>query len=138
MKHSNLQLLRDSSVAVPHIQRLILKGRGSEKRPHESLELHSRHHKFCVVMVVSDGLRSTLRWSKFSEGACPQTPLEHCPFYTARKLSVRVVCATWPHQPPLYVCPSPSIFGSAPVHYKCSARIVKRKTAKYFSILCRL
>ena len=30
IKHSNLQLPRDSSVAVPHIERLIPKGRGSE------------------------------------------------------------------------------------------------------------
>ena len=61
IKHSNLQLPRDSSVpAVPHIQRLIPKGRGSEKRPYdESPEVQSSCHKFCVVMVVSDGLRSS-------------------------------------------------------------------------------
>ena len=36
-------------------------GRGFEKRPYnESPELQSSRHKFCVVMVVSDGLRSTL------------------------------------------------------------------------------
>ena len=48
------------------IQRLILKRKGSKKWPYdESLEFHSSCHKCWVVMVVSDGLRSTLRWSKF-------------------------------------------------------------------------
>ena len=48
------------------IQRLILKRKGSKKWPYdESPELHSSCHKCWVVMVVSDGLRSTLRWSKF-------------------------------------------------------------------------
>ena len=57
------------------------KERGSEKRPYdESPELHSSCN-FCVVMVVSNGLRSTLIWSKFQtfpRRTCPQTPLEHC------------------------------------------------------------
>ena len=50
LKHSNLQLPRASCLAVPPIQRLIQKERGSE--------LHSS----CVVMVVSDGLRSSLMY----------------------------------------------------------------------------
>ena len=33
MTHSNLQLPKDNSVAVPHIQRLIPKGRGSRSTP---------------------------------------------------------------------------------------------------------
>ena len=41
-------------------------------------------HKFCVVMVVSDGLKSTLIygliWKNFPGSACPQTPLG----YTAK------------------------------------------------------
>ena len=85
IKHSNLQLPRDSSVAVPHIQRLIPKGRGSEKQPYdESPELLSSCHKFCVFIVVSDGLRSTLIWSKFSGGECPQTPLQCYALYAHR------------------------------------------------------
>ena len=49
-----------------------------EKAPRndQSPELQSSCHKFCVVMVVSDSLRSTLVWSKnFPGGACHQTPL---------------------------------------------------------------
>jgi len=54
------------------------KGRGSEKRPYNKLpELHFSWHKCCVVMVVFDGLRSTLIWPKFQNfpgGACPPDP----------------------------------------------------------------
>ena len=106
------------SVAVPHIQRLIQKGRGSEKRPYgESPELQSSCHKFCVVMVVSNGLRSTLIWSKFEKfpgGACPQTPLERCALYVQKK---KIARAAWQHNPPPTPCvpPPPStISGSAP------------------------
>ena len=35
IKHSDLHFSRDGSVAMPHIQRLIPKGRGSEKRPYD-------------------------------------------------------------------------------------------------------
>ena len=36
-------------------------GKRLEKWPYnESPELHSSYHKFCMIMVVSDGLRSTL------------------------------------------------------------------------------
>ena len=98
---SNLQLPTDSSVAVPQIQRLILKGRGFEKWPYnESPELHSSCHKFCVLMVVSDCLRSILIWCKFqifTKRACPQTPLERCALCMHRQLFT--ICA--PHQPPL-------------------------------------
>ena len=53
--------LQETAVAVPHIQWLIPKGRDSDKRPYNELpKLQSSCHKFCVVMVVSDGLRSTL------------------------------------------------------------------------------
>ena len=85
IKHSNLQLPRDSSVAVSHIQRLIPKGRGSEKWPYdESPKLQSSCHKLCMVMVVSDGLRSTLIWSKFKKfswGSMPPDPLQRCALY---------------------------------------------------------
>ena len=37
IKHSNLQLPSDNSVALSQIQRLILKGRCSEKRPYNKL-----------------------------------------------------------------------------------------------------
>ena len=48
---------RDIPMAVFQIQRLIPKGRGSEKRPYdESPELNfCSGHKSCVVMVVFDG-----------------------------------------------------------------------------------
>ena len=45
---------RDKSVALPHIQRLFPKGRGSEQRPYdESPELQSSCHKFCVVTLLN-------------------------------------------------------------------------------------
>ena len=48
---------RDIPMAVFQIQRLIPKGRGSEKRPYdESPELNfCSGHKSCMVMVVFDG-----------------------------------------------------------------------------------
>ena len=77
INHSNWQLPRDSSVAVPQMQRLTPKERGSEKRPCKS---HSSCHKVWVVMVVSDGLRSTLiimvQISTFSRGSKPPDPLQ--------------------------------------------------------------
>ena len=61
IKHSNLQLPRDSSVAVPHIQRLIPKGR---KRPYDE--------------------SPELLFQNFPRGVCPQTPLERYPLYAHR------------------------------------------------------
>ena len=126
IKHSNLQLPRDSSVpAVLHIQRLIPKGRGSKKQPYNELrELQSSCHKFCVVMVVSDGLRSTLIWSKFKKfswGTMPPDLPEHCALYTCKKNCVDCVhCIAAPTRcmcapllqcldPPL-LCTTPNIF----------------------------
>ena len=65
-KHKTLESASplDSSVAVSHIQRLIPKGKWFPPCD-ESPELHSSCQTFCVVMVVSDGLRSTLTSSKF-------------------------------------------------------------------------
>ena len=114
-KQSTIQLPRDiSSVAVAILQRLIPKGRGSEKRPYdESLVLQSSCHKFCVVMVVSDGLRSTLIWPKSKNFPGERAPRErYIRHYTRAQNCAR---AAWPHQPPLYMCvPSSSISGSAP------------------------
>ena len=85
MKHSNLHLPRNSSVAVPHIQRLIPNGRGSEKQPYDEwLELLSSYHKFMFFFMVSDSLRSTLIWSKLKNFPCSQTPLERYALYTHR------------------------------------------------------
>ena len=106
IKHSNLQLPRDSSVAVPKIQWLILRGRGFEKWPYnESFELHSSCHKFCVV---NGGLRLPQKHSHMVKiFQCPQTPLEHC------ALQLWAICA--PHHPPLCTyAPSSSISGSTP------------------------
>ena len=98
-------------MAVPHIQRLIQKGRGSEKRPYgESPELQSSCHKFCVVMVVSNGLRSTLIWSTFEN-----FPGEHaCALYVQKKFAR----AAWQHNLPTLCVPPPppppsTISGSA-------------------------
>ena len=65
-KHKTLESAAplDSSVAVSHIQRLIPKGKWFPPYD-ESPELQSSRQTFCVVMVVSDGLRSTLISSKF-------------------------------------------------------------------------
>ena len=95
IKHSNRQLPRDRSMAVPQIERLTLKERGSEKRPYE---LHFSCYKFCMVMVVSDDLRGTLRWSKFQQASSP--PRKHCSLYLHRQL--HTTHATPP--PTLYVC----------------------------------
>ena len=77
VERSNLQLPRDSSVAVPQGQRPIPKGGSPRKDNNDGLpELNSSFHKCCMVMVVSNGLTSTLIWSKFPGGACSQTPLQ--------------------------------------------------------------
>ena len=73
--------------AVPQIQRHILKGRNSEKLPHdESPELHSSCHTFYVLMVVSNSLRSTLVCCTFQH-FCPQTPHmhRHCMLHMRRQ-----------------------------------------------------
>ena len=76
------------SPSYTNLQRLILKGRGSEKWPYnESPELQSNFHKFCVVMVVSDSLTGTLIWWKFSWGAYPWIPLQHCVLYVQKKFA---------------------------------------------------
>ena len=85
IKHSNLQLRRTVLWQCLTYKGWFQREEGSEKRPYdESPRLQSSCHKFCVVMVVSDGFRSTLIWSKFKNfpgGACPQTPLERCALY---------------------------------------------------------
>ena len=64
-------------------------------------------------MVVSNGLRRTLIWSKFQNlpgGACPQTPLQCCVLYDHTQL-----CATGAALTPSLCMPAPSsISGSAP------------------------
>ena len=52
-----------------------------------------------MVMVVSDGLRSTHIWSKFNKGACPQTLLECCALYIHKEKILRAARAVCPHQP---------------------------------------
>ena len=93
IKHSNRQLPRDRSMAVPQIARLTLKERGSEKRPYE---LHFCCYKFCMVMVVSDDLRGTLRWSKFQHASSP--PRKCCSLYLHWQLHT-----THATPPPLYM-----------------------------------
>ena len=61
-------------------------------------------------MVVSDGLRSTLIWSKFM----PPDPLECCALYVSKKIP-RAARAASPHQTHSVCAPPPSsTSGSAP------------------------
>ena len=86
--------------AVPQTQRLIPKGRGSGKQTYIEL-LHSSCLKFCVVMVVSDSLRSTLIWStlqNFSGGTHPLTLYNTVCYMHADNHTLHVL-----HQPPLYI-----------------------------------
>ena len=57
-------------------------------------ELLSSYHKFCVFTVISDGLRSTLIWSKFQNfpgGACPQTPLQRYALYAQKNVALNAM-----------------------------------------------
>ena len=56
IKHSNLQLPRDSSEVDSE-------RKGLREMTDKSPEVHSSYHKLCVVMVVLDSLRSTLMCS---------------------------------------------------------------------------
>ena len=105
-----LHLPWDSSVAAPQIQRLIPKGRGSEKPLYDqSPQLYSSCHIFCMVMVLSNGLRRTLICSKF------HIFLGEHPYNTAlnKHRQLHTMCATPinPHSrcmPPflnLWICP---------------------------------
>ena len=94
-------------------QCLSTKADSERKRPYvESPELMSSCYKFCVFTVVSDGLRTTLTWSKFQNfpgGACPPDPLERYALYAHRNCT-HIARAAWPHQRKkkiLYVCPPP-------------------------------
>ena len=88
IKHSNLQLPRDSSVAVPRIQGWFRK-EGAPRNDHTM--------SYCPAAITfSDGLRSTLIWSKFQnfpEGACPRPP-QNTMHYT----HTETACAAWLHQ----------------------------------------
>ena len=58
-------------------------------------------------MVVSDGLRSTLIWSKlknFPREACLQALLEHCVLYIRKEKILHAACGM-AALTPLYVCP---------------------------------
>ena len=81
------------------------KERGSEKRPYdESPELHSSCN-FCVVMVVSNGLRSTL--ILFLGEHAPRPP-QNTALYAHSQLHTTCTTAT----STLCVCPPSSISGS--------------------------
>ena len=83
-------------------------------------------------MVVSDGLRSTLIWSKFKNfpgGACPQTPLQRCALYV-RKIKIRALLAPHGHTKntlcvPLLLQPldPPLLYTALQLLYKQSPRI---------------
>ena len=89
IKHSNLQLPRDSSVAVPHIQRLIPRKEGAPRNDHtmNGLSYCPATIKSCVFIMVSDGLRSTLTWSKFN--MLPDPPGTLCTTYAHRNYAHR-------------------------------------------------
>ena len=85
-------------MAVPHIQRLpIPKGRGAPRNDHMMNRLiQSSCHKFCVVILVSDRLRSTLIWKNFG-GSMPPDPPIYSYTYTAvqymhQKKNVLAMC----------------------------------------------
>ena len=103
IKHSNLQLPRNSGGTT---QWLIPKRRGSETRPYDESP-KSSCHKFCVVMMVSDGFRSTLMWPKFKNfpgGTFPQTPLQRFALYARAKSCAGCACRmAAPNS--FYVCP---------------------------------
>ena len=66
-------------------------------------------------MMVSDGLRSTLIWSKlkkFTRGACPQAfeLLERCAFYVCKEKIPRTARAAWQDQPHSMCVPPPPFF----------------------------
>ena len=86
------------------------KGRGSEKQPYnEWPELLSSYHKFCVFIMVSDGLRSTLIWSKFS--MLPDLPGTLCTIYARRNYAHR----NWAHRistPKSTLCMPPPLLKS--------------------------
>ena len=73
IKHSNFQAPKRQFCGNTSNTRLIPKWRGSEKWLYD--ESPSCGHEFGMIMVVSDGLRSTLVWSKFSQGSMPSDPL---------------------------------------------------------------
>ena len=114
----------DSSVAVSHIQRLIPKGKWFPPYD-ESPELQSSCETFSVVMVVSDGLRSTLISSKFIylyRSMPPDLPRTLCIIRSRKKFGALRA----PHgrtNTTLYLCPAPpppppsSTSGSAPEDY---------------------
>ena len=67
-------------------------------------ELQFSCHKFCMVMVVSESLRSTLVWSKFSwERMSPDPPRRTLCVIWVKK-DARCACRTAASNP-LYVCP---------------------------------
>ena len=95
-KHSHLQIPRDSSVAVPEIQKLIPNRRGSEKRPYDELpKLHSSYHKFLRGYGGLWWAQSTVICSKFSWDAWPQA--YNCVYYTCTDNYVLHMS----HHPPL-------------------------------------
>ena len=76
-KHKTLKLQfpRDGFVAMPPIQRLILNWRSSEKWPYDkSPELHSSCQKFCVVMVVTNGLSYNINFKIVLGEHAPRPP----------------------------------------------------------------
>ena len=110
-------------------------GKGAPRNDHTM-----NHQSYSPVVkhfaVVSDGLRSTLIWSKlknFPRGACPQTLLERCALYVRKEKIPHAARLRAPHgrtNSTLCVPPPSSTSGSAPegVHvlnnalhvYKCT------------------
>ena len=90
-------------MAVSDIKRLI-PNEGAPRNDHTMNRLsYSPVAINLVVMVISDGLRSTLIVENFPWGACLQIPLERCVLYVCKNL--RAARAAWPHQPHILCAP---------------------------------
>ena len=75
-----------------------------------------------MVVVVSDGLRSTLTWCKFSLGSMPQTPLEDCALYNFRTQTT--VCYAH-HTNPHSICMLPTLLQSLDLPLSVDSGIYK-------------
>ena len=80
-------------MAVPQIQKL---------RPYdESPAIQSSCHKFCMVIVVSDGLSHSLNFTIFLGEHAPRAPKKLCSIYAhGQQRATRAASI-----PTLYVCP---------------------------------
>ena len=100
IKHSNLQIPKDSGGSTLHTK-ADSKGRCSKEQPYdESPKLQSSCHKFCVLMVVFDGLRNILLYNLNSKFFLGEWALR---YIRTQKQCTGCVCHMAAPNP-LYVC----------------------------------